>query len=377
MDRNINAFFNGAGDVHLSKVERSEGAAHVRDFMASHARSSACEEHPVVAVLRDAARRCGLTDDEKEGIGERLKSFVRFHRPDGASRPFVDDAAGIVDQINLTLSSLSLRKLPVIAGAMLMIAAGGTGVSSAARGALPGDRLYALKVTVIENPVVNLRFATSARADWEEELAERRLEEAERLAVEGRLTDEVRSELSARYERHAKAVRTYKGDAAVPDFETSLDGREAVLRSLVEERGEKDVQLRVVLDRLQQAKRETTNPTPPAPSGTSVGQTASSGAAATPEEAQRQIDAAARRVGQVAGYVGEEDAASAATLEAARQRLTQATNNLAQANAKLAAGAADEAANLAKKASLLAQEAKLLVRAEADLKVDLLEEIKE
>lgn len=357
-------FFDGPRKASLSPAEMEDGRSHLRDFMATHA--SHAEAHPAVAVLR-AAAAVSLTRDEHAGIGERLRSYIRFMPAERTDGMIEEDAFdGFYDQISLTLASLSLRKLPAIAAAFLVLGFGGMTVTQAADNALPGDMFYAFKIHVIEHPYINFHFATAAKADWQTELAERRLDEAERLAAEGRLTDEARAALSAQYDRHSQRVKSYKGNGLQHDFETSMQGREAVLRGLVEERGEADIQLRVLLDRLQHAKRDT-QPVPAAASSAPAVNNES-----TQDEARRQLDAAHRRVEQVRIYFESiEDDVSDAAMGNAQQRLTQATTTLAQAHATFDGGNVAEAANLAKRASLLAQEAKLLARADAELKVDL------
>lgn len=304
--------------------------------------------------------------------------FKVFTRPAQDTLPAATD--GLYEQIGLLFSSLSLRKLPAVAAAFLVVGGGGFAFVEAASDALPGDSLYAVKIHVIEHPYLNLRFATSAMADWEEERADRRLEEAELLALEGRLTEEAREALSAQYAAHSARAHSYaKRTSVVPDFETSMQGREAVLRGLVEERGEADVQLRVLLDRLQQAKRVTKTAVPVA-AETQVQNNAASSIAQLDDEqeSRRQLDAAHRRIEQVRIYLNDvTDELNPAASDSALHLMTQATNTLAQANARFDAGSFAEAGAMARRASLLAQEAKLVARADAELEVDLTEDISE
>lgn len=381
MDRRIDALFAGAEQVHLAAEEQAEGRARIRDFLATHALSR--PDASAISALRTAADRAPLKDYERAGIGARLISYMRFRRPDRQHDAMPDAAEGLYEQVGLMLASLSLRKLPAIAAFLLIVGAGGTGMAAAAADALPGDFLYPVKLAVVEHPYAHLRFAATARAEWEEVLAEKRLDEAERLAAEGRLTDEAREVLSREYAEHSERARTYGGVSVdPPDFETSLQGREAMLRGLVEERGEADVQLRVLLDRLEQAKKDTKKPhAVPVTGGTpDAAAVASAAASATrsdaAQDARRQLDAAHRRLEQVRMYLESvHDDLAAGTSDAAQQRLAQSAAVLAQGNARYDAGNYADADALGRKASLLAQEAKLLARADAELQVDLTEDI--
>jgi hypothetical protein len=85
----------------------------------------------------------------------------------------------------------------------------GAGVSFAAQSSLPGDVLYPVKVSVNE-PVRSL-FAVSAqaKADLDLQFAQARLEEADKLAVSGRLSDSVRQNLETKLESHVSSLGTH------------------------------------------------------------------------------------------------------------------------------------------------------------------------
>lgn len=78
---------------------------------------------------------------------------------------------------------------------------GGTLVSS--QGALPGDSLYSLKVQVAE-PIVGVsQISPEAKAGWEEVRAVRRIDEAVKLAEQGKLTDKKAKILEDSFKKHA------------------------------------------------------------------------------------------------------------------------------------------------------------------------------
>ena len=65
--------------------------------------------------------------------------------------------------------------MPIILILALMF--GGGGISYAAEGAVPGDALYPIKVSVNEEVRDLVAFSPEAKADWETRRLERRLAE--------------------------------------------------------------------------------------------------------------------------------------------------------------------------------------------------------
>ena len=103
----------------------------------------------------------------------RSEEFLR-HSKYGQSNPW----------FNLVNIFTQLKTMPVVLMLALMF---GGGVSAMAEKALPGDALYPVKVSVNENVRGFFALNDAAEADWNIRLVERRLEEGEQLASEGRL----------------------------------------------------------------------------------------------------------------------------------------------------------------------------------------------
>lgn len=93
--------------------------------------------------------------------------------------------------------------------ATLLIVATGT-VVQAAESSLPGDALYAVKVKVNEPIRGALSFSASSKAEWETKKLERRLEEAEKLVLEGRFDGEALAEMEKRIDRHFEDHDSWK-----------------------------------------------------------------------------------------------------------------------------------------------------------------------
>jgi len=89
-----------------------------------------------------------------------------------------------------------------MAGFLLFVIAG-TGTVSAAQGALPGDLLYPIKVSVNEKVEVALAPTPAAKAEVQVRLAERRVDEARELSARGRLDKKTAKALTDDFVEHA------------------------------------------------------------------------------------------------------------------------------------------------------------------------------
>jgi hypothetical protein len=96
--------------------------------------------------------------------------------------------------------------MPNIIIALIIIATAGGGVTLAAENTMPGDTLYPMKVELNEGIRSVLAVSEESQAYWDIRRAERRLEEAEKLAVVNRLTADDRARLEERFESHTGNV---------------------------------------------------------------------------------------------------------------------------------------------------------------------------
>ncbi len=80
-----------------------------------------------------------------------------------------------------------------LAATGMILILGGTATSLAAERSLPGDSLYSLKIGLTEPLREALAFSKSSELNWQIEKMGRRLEEAEKLAVLGRLDEDARA----------------------------------------------------------------------------------------------------------------------------------------------------------------------------------------
>lgn len=177
-----------------------------------------------------------LTSEERE----RMRSALHTHM---TSHPFPD--VPVPSPLYLSGVRVFVVRHQFFASALALVlilfVSGGT-VAFAAEGSLPGDVLYPIKVSVNEELV--LRFAArtpEAKAAFEAHRLERRLEEAEDLVAQGRMTQEKRVVLETNIHMHASHARVERAfeeandDAAVAAdirLESLLNAHAEVLASL-------------------------------------------------------------------------------------------------------------------------------------------------
>ncbi len=155
---------------------------------------------------------------------------------------------------------LSYRYLMTIVLLLALLAGGGT--SLAAEQALPGDALYPVKVDIMEPIRATLAVSPEAKAKWQTRVAERRLEEGERLLASGSLSDENRAKIEAGFEIAASSARARieavrQSDSAAAafidsDFETSLKTHGFIITQLGASEGrdrEEFQSLHIVIER--------------------------------------------------------------------------------------------------------------------------------
>jgi hypothetical protein len=96
--------------------------------------------------------------------------------------------------------------MPLIAIALIVAAALGGGVSVAANSSLPGDALWGFKTSVNENVEGAFAMSDEAKANWDISVAAERLDEAQKLESEGKLTASAQTALTANFDSHAQDV---------------------------------------------------------------------------------------------------------------------------------------------------------------------------
>lgn len=179
-------------------------------------------------------RGISLTDAERDEMRGNIRRFMVAHP--------IRDHVPLWERIFGTGFSNSLAIRPAMAGLLIFFVVG-TGTSYVAADALPGDFLYPVKINVNEKIASALAVTAEAKASHTADLAIRRLEEAESLAAEGRLTGQTRADIETRFKEHAEAFEQHVAVVAEKDqieaiaevqsdLEASLNAHATVLADL-------------------------------------------------------------------------------------------------------------------------------------------------
>ncbi len=146
--------------------------------------------------LKNEAYKNRMTPEEKSAMHARI-----FGVPASApqSSPY----------FHFSFQFFSTRILAPLAVVFLI----SSGTTYAAEGALPGDALYPVKVHLNEIVVLSLARTPEAKAEAHASLAERRVEEAQALAAEGRLDATTTEALAVEVEAHVEEAEVQAAEA--------------------------------------------------------------------------------------------------------------------------------------------------------------------
>ncbi len=140
---------------------------------------------------------------QKNTVKENILAYMKVHP--------VRNLEGIRHKNQTTSKTFILfftKKHMYATLATILVLLTGTGTAFAAENTVPGDSLYGIKVHVNEPVRGALAVSTEARANWEAKVAERRLDEASRLAAKGELKADVETNLEARFKAQAEKIKT-------------------------------------------------------------------------------------------------------------------------------------------------------------------------
>lgn len=271
---------------------------------------------------------------------------------------------------------------PAFAGVLIMcILVFGVSFSYAAENALPGDTLYPVKIYINENIRTVLAVTPQAKAGWEIRQAERRLEEAEKLASEGRLSAQASAEISISFQSRAaqiyKNIEKFKSKGQISDaaeissnLEASLFAHKKILSELKKEEKKDD----------KEEKKETKDIFQDI--GTQAEETHEIRASAEQKinaqaqnsfktSAHNRRKSAKNKMKEVRNFLSKwKDTLGAKVVVDAETKLQEGDSAILEGDAKVLAGSYGEAFALYQKAHRIAQEAKLLLEARRSLDID-------
>jgi hypothetical protein len=175
-----------------------------------------------------------LTDGEKS----RLRASLMAEMAQAPRKTLSYPSKRIVSPFHFIM----VHNRAILASFLALFLAGGSSISYAAENALPGDLLYPIKVEV--NEPVELALATSpeAKASLSVSFADRRLEEAGKLAAAGKLSPSLEQTVNSQFKDQADQVNAHlamldqtdkTASAEISDrFEAVLSAHEEVLARL-------------------------------------------------------------------------------------------------------------------------------------------------
>ncbi|HEY4496563.1 MAG TPA: DUF5667 domain-containing protein [Candidatus Paceibacterota bacterium] len=246
----------------------------------------------------------------------------------------------------------------------------GGGASVAAEGSLPGDVLYPIKVNVNERVRGFIALSEEAKADLNSNLAVRRLDEVERLAVRGDLSADVRTRLESNFEAFADRVETRikdledagKINAALDvgsRFESSLSAHERILAEI-------NVSRPAISSILGKVRTEINNSANArARVESKIGASASADVQAA---AEGRLKAAENKITEARAYIeAKKVEISAEAYAEAQARLNSAESRIASGKISFEAGVYADAFLSFQAAHRQAQEAKLAVQVRSGL----------
>ena len=185
--------------------------------------------------IYNAGQKIGLTFDEREALRARLLSSIAKSERDVLS-PY--SPLFYWRQVSMYIKP---QYVSIALIAVLVIG----GVSAAAENALPGEPLYQVKTSVNENVLALFAFTPQLKAQLHTELAVRRLQEVEQLAISGKLdattTAQAETKIDANLAVIKDSVKQLQNDnnatsAAVTSSaaESTLKVHEAILGTLID-----------------------------------------------------------------------------------------------------------------------------------------------
>lgn len=193
--------------------------------------------------IMNALKREGLAEHERIALRHKLKLFMHEHPLRVPVRIRILGALRVSQQGAYLFAPQ--RAVAVFTLALFLCT--GIGSSYAAEHALPGDTLYFVKVKINEPVAGALALSDTRKAQWGVSLTERRLEEAEALAAEGRLGESESQVIvslldasRAKFDERIAALDNSESDDVLAadvrsDLRSSLDAHAFVLEELAAE----------------------------------------------------------------------------------------------------------------------------------------------
>ena len=345
-----------------------------------------------------SAKKISLSDKEKFAIKQSVLNFISLHPVQSLARDKVaspqdlgeatlygtspvrlDTKPRLSFRSNIFLTKLNFASIMAIFLILTLLVGGGVAVG--AEKALPGDTLYPVKVNVNEEMHGWLYVSDEAKTNWEIELVQRRLGEAEQLASNGSLDNENRATIEANLHAHSERIKNniakfehnedFKSAIDVSsNLESTLKAHEKILGGLIKEETDIDSVIKTEIKpikakvdseiRIWKKLREDNEIRFSAKTLVDI-QTAAEG----------KLKAAENKIKEVRQYLASlgSDISTESRIQA-EARLKLADDAVVEGKTKMEAKAYGDAFLLFQKSIRTAQEAKLLIEANEKLEVE-------
>ncbi len=177
-----------------------------------------------VETMLARLQQVGLSESETSSMRSRLSVYAALHEPAAAQAGSVLSPFTIFSFSTVRSYLATYPRIATGAAFVLLLLIGTTGASFASQTSLPGDALYPVKVSLVEPLQGALQFTPVAQAQWQTELASRRLSEAVALATQGTLSTSTQAYLAGEADKHVA-----KAEAAADSLSASGDSKDAVV----------------------------------------------------------------------------------------------------------------------------------------------------
>lgn len=154
--------------------------------------------------LQQIATNIKLTRPEKKHFRLELLKFMDAHdvKNDKKASISFEKTNPFTWLHSLTQNVLRFKSAAFIVVVVVLLS---SGAALAAQNSLPGDFLYPVKISFIEKIEGSFAVSLQAKAEFEQNLVERRLREAEELATNNRLNAQIKNGIAMNLEEHSTA----------------------------------------------------------------------------------------------------------------------------------------------------------------------------
>ena len=322
---------------------------------------------PVIEKLKKAAQRVTLTPKEKEGMRAMLQERMRIYPARNANLAGLSSWSDI---LSLKINFIS-TVMPIVLILALLL---GGGTSALAERALPGDLLYPVKLDVNEKVADLFAITPKAQAQFDATIAERRLQEAEQLAAQSRLSTATQAQLATNFQDYANKFQSQANASSTAlssqdvlalnsDFEAALTAHQRILAGIG---GARTGDVAHAVNQLvsvvgtEQTDTQASLSDSETHVKTETGADVKVAAQNKGNEAQNKIDEVQSFINQKSAVLGSDAVAKA------QVRLHAADDEMASGTAQFDGGAYGDAFVSYQQAQNIAQESKILLQGRVD-----------